>query len=375
MNWKIPLFKIYSDNDDVDQIAEVIRSGMNWATGPKVNELEDLVANYVGTKYAVTLNSGTSALHAVLLAYGIGPGDEVIVPSFTFIATANSPFFVRARPVFADIERDTYGLDPESVGECITKKTKAIMPVHVGGYPCKIQELKEIAEDKGILLIEDAAESLGARIGNKKVGTFGESAMFSFCGPKVITTGEGGVITTDSLDIYEKIKLLRSHGRADTKDYFSTNEYMDYISLGYNFRMSNITAALGIAQMKKLDNIIRIRRKNAEYLTKNLKKYVSAVKTPAPMKDYYHLFQMYTIETDQRDSLMNSLSEAGIMAKVYFPPVHLSHFYKNVLKISPSLPVTEDLASRVLTLPMYPNLTHGDMDYIVNSIKEFYKGI
>jgi perosamine synthetase len=375
MNWKIPLFKIYADDDDVNQVTEVIRSGMNWATGPKVNELESLVAEYVGTRYAVTLNSGTSALHAVLLAHGIGTGDEVIVPSFTFIATANSPFFVGARPVFADVEKETYGLDPESVSECITSKTKAIMPVHVGGSPCKIRELREIADDRGIVLIEDAAESLGAKIKDKKVGTYGESAMFSFCGPKVITTGEGGVITSDSQEIYEKIKLLRSHGRADTKDYFSTNEYMDYISLGYNFRMSNITAALGIAQMKKLDKIIQIRRENAAYLTKNLKNAVKAIKTPVPLKEYYHLYQMYTIESDHRDALMNALSEAGIMAKVYFPPVHLSHFYKNVLKCTPHLPVTEALASRVLTLPMYPNLTKEEMDYMVSHIEKFYQGL
>ncbi|MDP2813942.1 MAG: DegT/DnrJ/EryC1/StrS family aminotransferase [Erysipelotrichaceae bacterium] len=371
MNWKIPLFKIYSDDNDVDQVAEVIRSGMNWATGPKVNELESRVADYVGTKYAVTLNSGTSALHAQLLAHEIGKGDEVIVPSFTFIATANCPFFVGAKPKFADIEKDYYGLDPESVKECITKKTKAIMPVHVGGYACKVEELREIADDHGILLLEDAAESLGAKVNNKMVGTFGESSMFSFCGPKVITTGEGGVIVTDSKDIYEKIKLLRSHGRADTKDYFSTNEYLDYVSLGYNFRMSNITAALGVAQMDKLDKIISIRRKNAEYLTKAIKKAGGAVKTPSPSKDRFHLFQMYTIESDDRDALMKVLGDAGIMAKVYFPPVHLSHFYRNVLKYSPALPMTEKLASRCLTLPMYPQLTKDEMDYMAEQIGKF----
>lgn len=373
MNWIIPLFKIYSDDNDVDQVVEVIRSGMNWATGPKVNELESRITDYVGTKYAVTLNSGTSALHAQLLAHGIGKGDEVIVPSFTFIATANCPFFVGAKPKFADIEKDYYGLDPESVKECITNKTKAIMPVHVGGYACKVEELREIADDHGILLLEDAAESLGAKVNNKMVGTFGESSMFSFCGPKVITTGEGGVIVTDSKNIYEKIKLLRSHGRADTKDYFSTNEYLDYISLGYNFRMSNITAALGVAQMDKLDNIISIRRKNAEYLTKAIKKAGGKVKTPSPSKDRFHLFQMYTIESDDRDALMKALGDAGIMAKVYFPPVHLSHFYRNVLKYSPSLPMTEKLASRCLTLPMYPQLTKDEMDLMAEQIGKFSK--
>lgn len=373
MSWKIPLFKIHSDDDDVAQVQEVIQSGMNWATGPKVTELEDIIAGYVGTTYAVTLNSGTSALHAVLLAYGIKPGDEIIVPSFTFIATANCPFFVKARPVFADIEPETYGLDPESVTQRITKRTRAIMPVHVGGCSCRIRELHEVAADNDLLLIEDAAESLGATVAGRKVGTFGDSAMFSFCGPKVVTTGEGGVIVTGSKDIYEKIKLLRSHGRADTKDYFSTNEYLDYVTLGYNFRMSNITAALGISQMKKIDFVIRKRRENSTYLTKQLNKLAPGVKTPAPPEGYYHLYQMYTIEAPERDALMNYLSKKGIMAKVYFPPVHLSHFYRNVLKMRPKLPVTEKTAEKVLTLPMYPDLTKDEMDYMAESIGAFYE--
>lgn len=372
MNWKIPLFKIFTDDDDVNQVADVIRSGMNWATGPKVAEFESMITKYVGTKYAVTLNSGTSALHADLIAHGIQPGDEIIVPSFTFIATANSPFFVGAKPIFADIETETYGLNPEDIKERITKKTKVIMPIHMGGCSCKIKEIREIAEDNKILLIEDAAESLGAKIGDKKVGTFGDSAMFSFCGPKVITTGEGGVIVTESKDIYEKIKLLRSHGRADTKDYFSTNEYMDYISLGYNFRMSNITAALGIAQLHKIDYVIKKRREHAKYLTELLNKLAPQVKTPNPPKGYYHLYQMYTIEAPKRDELMNYLGEQGIMAKVYFPPAHLSHFYKNVLKMRPDLPVTEKTAGKVLTLPMYPSLTKEEMDYMAEKIQAFY---
>lgn len=374
MSWKIPLFKIYTEEDDVEEVAEVIRSGMNWATGPKVSEFEELICNYVGTNYAVTFNSGTSALHALLLAYGIGQGDEVIVPSFTFIATANAPFFVGAKPVFADIEKDTFGLDPVDVLKKITPKTKAIMPIHMGGCSCRISELRKIADDHDLLLIEDAAESLGANVNGRKVGTFGDSAMFSFCGPKVITTGEGGIITTNSRDLAEKMKLLRSHGRADTKDYFSTNEYLDYVSLGYNFRMSNITAALGIAQLNKIDKIVQMRRKNAAYLDARIKQDLPSIMVPNVPKGYYHLYQMYTIYvSDNRNELMNHLANDGIMAKVYFPPVHLSHFYKNVLKYSPDLPVTEEVADHVLTLPMYPQLTEDEMDYMIDSMGTFYE--
>jgi perosamine synthetase len=219
MTWKIPLFKIYWDDEDVEAVTEAIKAGMNWAVGPNVEQFEDLIASYVGTKYAVTFNSGTSALHAALLAHEIKQGDEVIVPSFTFIATVNAPLFVGAKPVFADIEKETLGLDPEDVNEKITEKTKAIMPIHYGGCPCKIRELKEIAEDNNLILIEDAAESLGAKIKDNKLGTFGDSAMFSLCAPKVITTGEGGMMVTKSKEVYEKMKLLRSHGRLETQNY------------------------------------------------------------------------------------------------------------------------------------------------------------
>ena len=376
MTWETPLFKIYWDDEDANAVTETIKAGMNWAVGPNIEKFEDLIASYVGTRYAVTFNSGTSALHATILAHEIKQGDEVIVPSFTFIATANAPLFVDAKPVFADIKEETFGLDPEDVKEKITEKTKAIIPIHYGGCPCKIMELKEIAEDYNLILIEDAAESLGARIGDKKVGTFGDSTMLSFCQNKIITTGDGGAIVTDSKEIYEKLKLIRSHGRLDTQDYFSSTEYMDYITLGYNFRMSNLVAALGVAQLKKVDKIIEMRRKNAEYLTARLKRETKEIITPKSPKDYYHVYQMYTIVVNNyRDDLMKHLADKGIMTKVYFSPVHLTHFYKNEIGYTCKLPITEELSTQVLTLPMYPALTRDEIDYIVKEIKRFYEGI
>jgi len=378
MTWKIPLFKIYWDEEDVEAVTEAIKAGMNWAVGPNVEQFEDLIASYVGTKYALTFNSGTSALHAALLAHEIKQGDEVIVPSFTFIATANAPLFVGAKPVFADIEEETFGLDPEDVNEKITKKTKAIMPIHYGGCACKITELKEIAEDNNLILIEDAAESLGAKIRDDKVGTFGDSAMLSFCQNKVITTGDGGAIVTDSKEIYEKLKLIRSHGRLETSDYFASTEYMDYVTLGYNFRMSNITAALGIAQLKKADKIIEQRRENAKYLTTELNREVKeTITTPTPPKDYFHVYQMFTVRAkgpkEKRENLKKYLTGNGIMSKVYFEPVHLASFYKNILKYDCDLPVTEKVSKDVLTLPMYPTLTKEEMKYIVEEIKRFFE--
>lgn len=372
MTWKIPLFKIYWDEEDVEAVDSEIKSGMNWAVGKNVEKFENLLNEEMETKYSIAFNSGTSAIHALLLAHGIGSNDEVIVPSFTFIATANAPLFVGAKPVFADIEEETLGLGPESVNETITKKTKAIIPIHYGGCPCKIKELKEIADDNNLLLIEDAAEAMGSKIGDKMVGTFGDSAILSFCQNKIITTGEGGAILTDSREIYEKLLLIRSHGRLETADYFSSLEPFDYITLGYNFRMSNIVAALGISQLQKLDKIITMRRKNSEYYNEKLSHLSSNIQLLSPPKDYYHVYQLYTILAERRDDLMNYLSEKGIMSKIYFDPVHLSYFYKTKMNYECSLSVTEKMAKEVLTLPMHPNLKKEEIDKVVEEITNFY---
>lgn len=371
--WKIPLFKIYWDDNDVELVSDAIKKGMFWAIGPNIDTFEEKIAKYTGSQYVLTFNSGTSALHVALLAHGIGKGDEVIVPSFTFIATANTPLFVDAKPVFADIEEETFGLDPDDVAENITKKTKAIIPVHYGGCPCMIRELRKVANDNKVLLIEDAAEAFGASVGGQKVGTFGDTSMFSFCSNKIITTGEGGAIVTESKDIYEKLKLLRSHGRLETCNYFSSADNMDYVSLGYNYRMSNITAALGIAQIEKVNDIIDIRRKKADYISKKLSR-IDEIITPSPPDDYFHVYQMYTIRVkdERRDELARFLGNSSIMTKVYFTPVHHSYFYKNVLKYRCKLPITEELSKKVLTLPMHPLLTTDEMDFITSKIEEFF---
>ena len=376
MTWKIPVFITYWDKKDVESVMNVIKRGFYWATGPEIQEFEKKIAEYVGTKYALTFNSGTSALHTLLLAYDIKQGDEVIVPSFTFIATANAPLFVGAKHVFAEIEDKTYGLDPEDVKERITPKTKAIIPIHYGGCSCLIRELKEIAEDHNFLLIEDAAESLGAKIKDKKVGTFGDSAMLSFCQNKIISTGEGGAIVTDSKEIYEKLKLIRSHGRLETQDYFSSTGYMDYVSLGYNFRMPTMIAALGLSQLKKIDNIIAMRRDKAEYMTEKLSK-IMEITMPIPPQDYFHVYQMFTIRINEnlRNDLMKYLSEKGIMTKVYFPPVHLTHFYRTKFGYKGGeLPITEEISDQVLSLPLYPTLTEKEIDYIAEKIDGFLEG-
>ena len=377
--WKIPLYEVYWDENDVNRVSESIRQGMFWAIGPNIEKFESMTAKYVGREYAVAFNSGTSALHAMLLAYGIGKGDEVIVPSFTFIATANAPLFVGAKPVFADIEAETYGLDPDCAKEKITKNTKALMPIHYSGLPCQIGELKELAENEGLLLFEDAAESIGAKFEGKAVGSFGDAAMFSFCGNKVIATGEGGMIVTDNRDVYEKLKLIRSHGRLETENYFTSAKTMDYVTLGYNWRMSNITAALGISQLEKLAKLIKMRRRNAAYLSGKLSK-VAEIEVPNAGEEFFHVYQMYTVKVRNgekaRDDLGNHLTEKGVMTKVYFSPVHLTYFYRAKFGFQEGdLPVTEKISKQVLTLPMYPSLTTDDMDYIADNVEDFMENV
>ena len=376
MSVKIPLFRIYWDEEDVANVTAAIRRGTHWAAGPNTSTFEAMISEYIGAKYCVAFNSGTSALHAILLAYDIGPGGEVIVPSFTFIATSNAPLFVGAKPIFADIEERTYGLAPDDVKQKITPKTKAILAVHYGGSPCLIRELRELADTHGLILIEDAAEAFGANINGKKVGTFGHSGMFSFCQNKVITTGEGGAIVTDSSELYERLKLIRSQGRLETADYFTSAAYMDYVTLGYNFRISDISAALGITQLKKADKIIEMRRKNAKYMSQRLSQ-LEQIMLPEIPGDYFHVYQMYAIrvkgDKDLRDELMAYLGSRGIMTKVNFHPVHLTQFYREKLgHKTGELPITETLSNQVLTLPMYPALTEEEIDYIGEQIEDFF---
>ncbi|MEF8848256.1 MAG: DegT/DnrJ/EryC1/StrS family aminotransferase [Candidatus Thermoplasmatota archaeon] len=378
MDFKIPLFKTYWDQEDIDAISKVIRRGTYWATGPEIQEFEQKMADFVKREYCVSFNSGTSALHTVLLAYNITSG-EVIVPSFTFISTANAVLLAGATPVFAETEYQTYGLDIESVKQKITNKTNAIIPLHYGGLPSRdINKLKELADENDLLLIEDAAESLGSKIDNQMTGSVGDAAMFSFCQNKVITTGEGGMIVTDSKDVYEKMKLIRSHGRVESTDtdYFSTTEEMDYIDIGYNFRMPTMNAALGVSQLKKINKIIDLRREKAFYYHEKLKD-IDEIILPKELKNQRHVYQMYTIQLKNkktRDNLQKHLTKKGVMTKVYFYPIHLKTYYKNKFGYKKGdLSKTEQLSEKVLTLPMYASMPKKEINYVTDSIKKFFK--
>jgi len=358
MDWKIPLFKIYWDEEDIKAVDAVIKRGSYWATGPEIEEFEKEIAGYVGTEYAVAVNSGTSALRSILLAYNLQSRGQIIVPSFTFIATANVPLLMGAEPVFAEIEGITYGLDAEDVKNKITEKTKAIIPIHYGGCACQdIMKLKEIAEDNSLLLIEDAAQSLGAHIGGEMVGSFGDAAIFSLCQDKIISCGEGGMITTDSLDTYKKLKSIRSYGERE-----------DY---GYNFRMSTISAALVLSQFKRIDKIIKMRQRNAQHYTNALSK-IKQIILPSLSDNFFHTYQKYSLQLRDglRDRLMQHLTDKKISSRVYFNPVHLTPLYKKKSRFKEGdLPITEEISKRILSLPIYPELKKDEIDIITDSIK------
>lgn len=374
--WKIPLFRIFQDEDDITQVVDVIRRGDYWALGPEIKQFEDRVAKYLGAKYCVSFNSGTSALHAALLACRIKGGMKVAVPSFSFIASANCALFVGGKPVFVDIEPERLGMDPENLSTVLSKqKIDAIIPVHYAGAPCKIEDLLEDAKRKKIMLIEDAAESFGSTSMGKKTGSFGIAGVLSFAPNKVITTGEGGAVITDREEIYRRLLLARSHGRLDTAgNYFTSTETSDYVALGYNFRMPSMVAALGLSQVGKVEKIIEMRREKARYLDEQLAN-VPGLKVPLEPKGCRHVYQMYSIRvpSKKRNALSKRLKDAGIMSKTYFSPIHLTTFYKREFGYrGGELPVTEQISNQVLSLPIYPHIRNEELDMICKEVKDFF---
>lgn len=374
---KYPLFDIFWDENDIEMVTNVIKRGSYWATGPEIREFEENLENYLNVKHCVVFNSGTSALHAVLLAYGITSG-EVIVPSMSFISTANCVMLTGSKPVFAEIEDETFGLDPEDVEKKINNKTKAIIPMHYGGKVCKnIEILREIAAEYELFLIEDNAESFGAKIKDKFAGTIGHSGMLSFCQNKIITTGEGGAICTNDKEIYDRLQLIRSHGRVEQPgtNFFSNIYEMDYIQVGYNYRTPSMCAALGISQLKKVEDIIELRRQVGKYYDENLNQ-ISQIQIIPELEGFRTVYQLYSVllkNIEVREDLQNYLLDHGIYTKVYFYPIHLKTYYREKFGYSEGdLPKTEEISKKILTLPFLLRSTHEDQDYIINTLKDFF---
>ena len=371
-SWKIPLYKIFTDSEITNSASKVLKRNMDWTMGPEVIEFEKSLSKYVGTKYSILFNSGTSALHASLIALGIKKTEKVVVPSFTFISTANSVLMNNSIPKFVDIESKNLGIDPLKLEKSFDNHTKSIIPVHYAGLACKIKEISEIAKRKKIPIIEDCAEALGSKVDSQMVGTFGKLSMFSFAPNKIITTGEGGAVLTDSKQMFEKLKLIRSHGRKESQNYFQSNLKPNYVTLGYNWRMSSISAAIGLAQLQKIEKIIKLRRKCAQNYSSKLKN-LKIIEVPNEPSNSRHVFQLYSIllpNTILRSKLMNHLTKNRIMSKIYFEPIHKSQFFKK-LNFDIHLPVTENVAGRIISLPLFPNMKNEEQQYVINSIKEF----
>lgn len=356
----IPIAKPWLGEEEKKAVADVIDSGI-IAEGPKVAEFENAFAEYIGVKYAVATSSGTTALHLALIAAGIKTSDEVIVPSFSFIASANTVLFCQAKPVFVDIEDETYNIDAGKLDDAITGKTKAVVPVHLYGHPAEMKAVKDIAQDRGIAIIEDACQAHGAEILGSKVGSIGDAGCFSFYPTKNMTTGEGGIITTNNKEIADKARILRQHG--------CEKRYHHHL-LGFNYRMTDIAAAIGLTQLIKLDGFNEKRNENARYLTEKIRD-ISWIKTPTALKGCKHVFHQYTIKVEerQRDVVLSKLHEGGVGAAVYYPvPIHKQELYlKN--GVSWNLPVTEECASRVLSLPIHPQVSEKDLDFISESLR------
>ncbi len=373
----LPLFKIRWQEADVEAVNQVIRRGTQWAAGPEIEEFEKTLAIFTGRKYALACNSGTSALQLMYQAIDI-KGKEVICPSFTFVATANAIVAAGGIPVFAESEAETFGLDADDVEKRITKNTKAIVALHyAGGVSSDIEKLQQLAQQHNLILLEDNAHSLGVKKEGKQCGTFGTAAALSFCQNKLITTGEGGAVITDSQELYEKMELLRSHGRVESQagDYFSHTGDNDYIEVGYNFRMPTMNAALGLSQLQHFEETMKLRVDAAQQLHEGLLD-LPGIKLPWPYPNSSHYYQMYTIMLSSqqlRDELQQHLAAKGIMSKVYYNPIHLKTLYRGKYGYKEGdLPQTEEISKRILTLPLYPGMGKEEAGQVIRSIRNFF---
>jgi len=350
----IPIARPLLGDEEKEAVIAVLNSG-RLVQGPRVEDFEGRFAAFCGARYAIATSSGTAALYIALLAHGISPGDEVITTPFSFIASANSILSARARPVFVDIEEDSFNIDPRLIEEKITPRTKAIIPVHLYGNPCDMEAILEIAARHGLVVIEDACQAHGASIDGRKVGSFG-TGCFSFYASKNMVTGEGGMITTDDKGVAERARLIRQHGMR--RQYY-------HDMWGFNFRMTEFQAAIGIVQLEKLEDFNRRRIENAAYLTENLRRVI----TPQVRDGFRHVFHQYTIRVlDGRDKMLEGLRRRDIDARVYYPlPIHKQAFYQQ-LGYHEELPLAEKASQEVLSLPVHPGLTPAELERIVEEV-------
>lgn len=360
------------EDDDINSVVKAMRE--DWLTGgPGVDEFEHDFASYVDAKYAVAMSNCTAVLHASCNIINIQKGDEIITSPITMASSANAALYCGGRPVFADIDPNTYNINPHEVEKKITDKTKAIVAVDYAGQPCNLDALKEIAVEHNLILIEDSAHAAGASYKGKKVGSISDLTAFSFHPVKTMTTLEGGMVTTNRKDWYEKLKLFRAHGIIRTQEMMEKEGpwFSEQIFLGYNYRLTDVQCALGRSQLKKLDRFVSRRRECAKFYDENLKE-ISSIVIPhqdEASRSSYHLYPVL-VPKERRREIFIKMREAGIGVSVQYYPVYKHKYYQEIGYRDVCCPVAEDFYAREITLPAHPKITNNDLQYIVDTLKK-----
>ena len=372
---KIPFHKPHITQNEIDSVIETMQSG--WLTmGPKTIEFENAFRAYIDSQFAISVNSATAALHLALNAVGVGNGDEVIIPTNTFIATAEAVVYSGAKPILCDVEENYHNLDINLIEQLITPRTKAIIPVHFGGNPCDMDEIKIIANHFNLKIIEDAAHALPASYKNKKIGTLSDAVCFSFYATKTLTTGEGGMVTTNNSKIAEKVRIQRLHGiNGDAwKRYEQDNDwYYEVIDLGYKYNTTDIQSAIGLVQLEKLEWMRDERKMIAEKYKNAFSGKLDFIEENIKNESSWHLF---VIKIGNRDELHQKLKEKGISTSVHFIPIHKHPYYKNRFSFdNEKYPVANLVFEQSLSLPIYPGLGETEVEYIIKYVLEYAEGI
>jgi len=369
------------DDKEISEVIDSLKS--NWiTTGPKMRFFEDKFKSFIGSKYAIAVNSGTAALHISTSSINIQPGDEVITTPFTFVASANCVVYRGGIPIFADIKKDTYNIDPSEIKRKLTPKTKAIIPVHFAGQPCDMDEIIEIANENNLFIIEDAAHAIDAEYKNKKIGNISDLTTFSFHPVKNITTAEGGMVTTNDDELYNKLLMFRTHGISkDAVKRFgkSGDFYYDMQYLGFRYNLSELHASLGIHQLNKLEAFQKRRRKITKIYNQELKN-IKEITIPYVKSDIKHSWHLYVIQVDidklkvDRDYIFRALREENIGVNVHYIPVHYHSFYQTKFRLKKGiLPNVETLFPRIITIPLFPKMSDNDVYDVINAIEKVIK--
>lgn len=359
---KIPWALPYIGEEEVREVTEVVKS--TWLTmGPKVAQLEEEVASYLGVRHAVAVNSGTAALDVALKALGVGPGDEVIIPALTYIATANAVLYQGAKPVLADIEPVTFNIDPEEVQKKITSKTKCIMPIDYGGQASNYEALEKIAAKNDVKLIVDGAQSLGGEYWGRKLCSFGLLSTTSFHAAKIITSVEGGMVFTNDEALARRCRIIRNQGEDPKMKYY-------HVFVGHNYRLSDLHAAVGLAQFRRLNEVINKRTQLADYYTRNLSHLKGKIKLPQVLPGNKHAWFLYPVLINKRDAVAVYLKEQGVDTRVSWPmPIYKQPIYKEILP-NDFCPVAEKISQTILNLPMYFTMTREEQDYVIDRLSK-----